>query len=274
MRRPRTQWLVRAACVAAMVFTVSGCGSTPKLDFIQARPEKDLVYPGATILSTKTYPEDSLLGGGASIDREFTSGASTDDIIAWYRTELANRKWSGGVSGDSGTDSYAISAAWFYPGIWLDLEFHAPANGTMRYLMHISSAPEYDVSAQIQALRETPEVTLAPTSAQQPGAVSSWWDLWWSQKVPGTGGSLIRVEHNYVSDSTPSEIARYYETELAARGWKATSPPATDPRGAPPHRTWQKGTVTALFFVPGLVEHTYEFALDQTLDSAGSPVAP
>ena len=140
--------------------------------------------------------------------------------------------------------------------------------------MHLSSSPEYVVAAQIESLREMPEETLAPTSARQPGAVSSWWDGWWNQEVPGTGGSLIRVDRNYVSDSTPSEIARYYETELAARGWESTSPPATDPRGAPPDLVWQKGSVTALLFWVFTCETKYEFALGETLDSAGSPVAP
>ncbi len=269
MVRSRAKWLVRAACVGAMVFAVTGCGPTPKLDFIQARPEKDLVYPGATVLSTKTYSGSGPPAGEASIEREFSSGASTDDIVAWYRIELGKRNWSGGESGDSGTDSYAISAAWVYPGLWLHLEFHAPANGTLRYLMIFSSTPDYDVSAQIQTLREIPEETLAPPGAQ--GAAESWW----RRKQAETNTARIRVYRTYTLDSTASDIERFYDSELAARGWTSVPPPASDPDKTPPIRMWQKGPVTALLFVIAAYgTHQYEFALDQTLDSAGSPVAP
>jgi hypothetical protein len=251
-----------------MVFAVTGCGPNPQLDFIRVRPENDLVYPGATLLSTKTYPGAGIPAGGASIEREFSSSASTDDIVAWYRTEPSNRNWSGGVLGDSG-NSYAATAAWFYPGLLLQLDFRAPANGTLRYLMTFSSTPEYDVSAQIQTLRETPEETLAPPGAQ--GEAESWWRI----KQTDASAARIRVHRTYALDSTSSDIERFYDSELAARGWTSMPPPTSDPDGAPPMRTWQKGTVTALLFVTGTYgTDEYEFALDQTLDSAGSPVAP
>ncbi|MGZ6315421.1 MAG: hypothetical protein ACXWNI_07330 [Candidatus Limnocylindrales bacterium] len=271
MRRSRAPWLVRAACVGAMVFAVTGCGPTPKLDFIQARPENALAYPGATLLSTKTYPEDSLFGGGASIDREFISGASTDDIIAWYRTELAKRNWSGGASADSGTDSYAIIADWSYPGLLLDLEFHVPANGTLRYRMHISSTPDYDVAAQVQTLREIPEETLAPPGAQKQGTG----EFWETSPQAEAGGRRLRVYRLYQLDSAASsDLEAFYDSELAARGWKSVPPAGAKRDPVPPKGEWQKGTVTARLFIPGEVQRTYEFALDQTIDSAGSPVAP
>lgn len=266
MRRSRAQLLMRAACVAIMVFAVTGCGPSPKLDFIQARPEKDLVYPGASIVSTKTYPGSGPPSGEASIDREFTSSASTDDIVAWYRTELSKRNWSGGVaSGDRG-NGYAATAAWSCPGVSLQLDFRAPANGTLSYRMHISSTPDYDVSAQEQTLREMPEETLAPPGARQHAAG----DSWGRRKQAGTDTARIRVYRSYDLKSTDSDIERFYDSELAARGWTSVTPPTTDPDGAPPKRTWHKGTVTALLFVGT----GFHFVLDQTLDKAGSPVAP
>jgi hypothetical protein len=253
-----------------MVLAVTGCGPNPRFDFLKARPENALAYPGSTLVDTHSYPGGGIVDEGSSIDREFTSSASIDDIIAWYQTELANRNWTGGVaSSGSGTDSYAISAAWFYPGVLLDLEFRAPANGTMRYVMRVSDAG-CDVAAQIESLRETPEETLAPPGAQGAG------DSWWSRKQADASRWRIRVYRSYALDSTSSDIERFYDSELAARGWTSVPPPASDPAGAPPDRTWQKGTVTALLFVGTGTYGTdeYEAALDQTLDKAGSPVAP
>jgi hypothetical protein len=137
--------------------------------------------------------------------------------------------------------------------------------------MHISSTPDYDVSAQEQTLREMPEETLAPPGARQHGAGDSWWSI----KQADGSTARIRVHRTYNLESAFSDIERFYGSELAARGWTSVPPPTTDPGGAPPKRTWQKGTVTALLFATGTYgTDEYEFALDQTLDKAGSPVAP
>jgi hypothetical protein len=130
--------------------------------------------------------------------------------------------------------------------------------------MIFSSTPDYDVSAQIQTLREMPEETLAPPGAQGAG------DSWGRRKQARTDTARIRVYRSYDLKSSDSEIERFYDSQLAARGWTSVPPPTSDPDGAPPKLTWRKGTVTALLFVGT----GFHFVLDQTLDKAGSPIAP
>ncbi len=80
---------------------------------VRELPEAAIAFPGAVETHRATRPADANLfvHEGATLDRSYETSARYEDVIAFYRNELAARGWSGGAY-------YGLSSSDLRPYHW------------------------------------------------------------------------------------------------------------------------------------------------------------
>lgn len=115
------------AAALALALATAGCGSQDSrpLANLQAMPEAQLSFPGATSLGDLNFDQTTSIEGQqpAETGHEFGANASAGDITAFYNQELAARGWrpTNLYAGPATTESGAL--AWQKGQVVMRLSF-------------------------------------------------------------------------------------------------------------------------------------------------------
>jgi hypothetical protein len=259
-RKPASLALVAFFALVGLV--AAGCApADPSLQYLQSQPENDLVYPGASLISTTTQGPGFPVNGCCIVDRKFSSGAAASDVGIWYSAQLAQRDWASDVHAHQ--EGGSLSYSWHKPALDLYLDLVPAAGGVITYTVSLQThGGDYQLAAPCEALRRVQEASLAP-----PGATAGV-QAFVINKAAG-GGGKVEVTQSFVLDSPKSDIVAFYVSALTARGWTSISiSPSDHPPGVAAGK-WAKGPVVALL---GIGLDIYTFELSETVDTSGSPV--
>jgi hypothetical protein len=113
-------------------------------DRLRARPEASLVYPGSTVLREGGY--DATTEAVAGIWRQLATTASMDEILAFYRAELAAAGWeTGGGCCVFSALHERQTCAWHRSDVVLRLSFWNMEQFAERYPDDAANATVYEV---------------------------------------------------------------------------------------------------------------------------------
>jgi hypothetical protein len=179
----------------------------------------------------------------ATSEHCYTANATEDEVVAWYAEELASRGWrrEGQNLGpppkliprwDKGFVTLQLSGFIKAPdGLWI--------NGVSYSVVAAVRFTGYD-EAPTALLESLPEASLALPGSTDPRQ---------SRHGRTTTSDSIHpayVEGAYRTMAPIDEIVRFYEAELAARGWQVIDiSEAHNGIGTLPARAWKKGDVLA-----------------------------
>jgi hypothetical protein len=234
----------RVALLVALVAVLAGCSDDRPLRYLQAQPEDSLAFPGAELTCTRSA--DSVVGlhstEPASSEHCYTAKATEDEVVAWYAEELASRGWR--REGQNLPELPRLIPKWDKGFVTLEVrEFEAPEGIAIHEVTYsVVTAvrfTSYD-EAPTARLESLPEASLALPGSTDPLP---------SRHGRTTTSDSIHpayVEGAYRTLAPTDEIVRFYEAELAARGWQLIDiSEAHNGIGTLPARAWKKGDVLA-----------------------------
>jgi len=250
-----------AVLLGPLLFVAAGCApNDPSLPFLQSQPENNLIYPGAALVSTTTHGPEFPMNSCCDIDRDFTSGATAQQIGDWYSAQLSRSEWSSGYTAHQNGDG-TLSYYWQKPALTLNLDISPAANGTSYSVSLHSQSGLYKFVATWDSLRHAPEAGLAPPGATPSGG----------QGFPNNSSATVGLTQDYMLDSPIADVAAFYDSALRARGWTPVAVSSMD--NAHVIAKWAKWPIVAeLETNSNSYKNAYTFSLWESLDAAGSPV--
>ena len=92
-------------------------GEYYSVEELEAMPEAQLIYPGATALGRNSTPRTVHIDGAnhAVVRAGFGSSEAHDRILAWYGAELRSRGWA--VAGNSRDSTEVVAQEWRKTGL-------------------------------------------------------------------------------------------------------------------------------------------------------------
>jgi hypothetical protein len=231
--------------LVALVAFLAACSDDRPLRYLQAQPEDTLAFPGAELTCARSSKSEVGFSSTEPARSEhcYTVKAAKDDVVAWYAEELASRGWW--RMGENLPAPSRLTPIWDKGFVTLRLLEVPEAPGssgieevTYSVVTTVRSM-SYDraATARLEAL---PEASLAfPASTKRSPS---------RQGRMTTADSIhpAYFEGEYRTVASSDDIVRFYESELAARGWQPTDiSEAHNGIGTLPARAWKKGDVVA-----------------------------
>ncbi len=269
----RRSWALSFALAATLLgsilLVVAGCApDDPSLPFLRSQPENDLAYPGASVVSTTTAADTFPVNTCCIVDRTFRVSATADDIGAWYKRELARRGWSygGPPYHNGGLDT---EYSWGKAALSLYLTIPVATGQATSYTISIQSpSGAYKFVAECEALRQVPEVVLAPPGVTRadggPGCSIGGYEV-----GGGSRAGTVGVEQVYSPPPPMADALAFWGAALRSRGWTPVAISPMDIRFVV--AKWAKWPLVALLETDSFL-NTTTFGVWETLDASGSPV--
>ncbi len=239
-----------------------GCGDGTDVSFLKAQPEYNLVYPGATVLSSQP---GGGFGGSPSVVQEFKTSSTLTDVATWYTTELGNRKWVGSQDRDA---QRGTVYDWYRPCLQLSLHANSPTGNQTQYEVTFSliGSCVWERASNLQSLRELPETSVAP-----PGVEVLQAETFMASRQQD-GSTFLRVQRVYRWPGGTPAAVQFYDNALVSRGWtRVETSPGERFGSADVAAKWQKGQIVAVL---GDGTNSFLYGLGELLDSQGSPLPP
>jgi hypothetical protein len=262
--------------LVAIAVLTAGCGSDSRpQSYLEAMPEGELVYPGATLTGSFSQPERGNIEGpdAARVGHRFTVAATQPEIVDWYATQLADMGWRR-VAGD-GDPSWERTFTTFALR-----HLRAPEDqpGSTTFSAELSARRGYSDSAPLDALAEA----LEKMDGIQYPADDSLRPLRTPRFVYEDAVAPARIERTSYVAATEDEVQRHYDHVMSESGWtQITSVPPFTFGHLAPDRMWTRGDLyAALTTYPrrgsasSQPQVGFDFELAEVLGPEVSPGAP
>jgi hypothetical protein len=225
------------AMAVAMLFVASCSSDARPLTYLATLPEKDLSYPGATLLKSGEHPREQGIDSvnPATIWRMYRAVATKQDVIDWFGSELESRGWR--------SDNVYVGAHDYVPQWKKDF-----AAVQISHLRSEEEAPQ-EVSFEVELMATESIYDWGPTDIlkAQPELTISYPGSEPTEEGLEMSRSISRrvypahVDRDYAVRATGTDVELYFDHELLARGWEPVVPPPADVGfGYKPTRVWHK----------------------------------
>jgi len=260
--------LLSALLLAAAIGSLSACGSNDRpFRYLEDQPELGLAFPGATLVSESRSPEVMTVEGpiSAHVDKTYEVGTGAPEVVAWYSEKLAALGWrSDGLYGNG-------RHQWTKGFVQILLGFAEgsadEASGVVQAELQFWTQPSVYDTAPLASLRDIPELSLA-----FPGATTRTSELELGRSTSARRVRPAKIERRYETFADAEDLIRYYERDLATRGWEMLDgAPGDVGVGLQPDRVWRKGAVVAGLSIfprrPSPSTNGYAFTIAEITDA-------